>query len=188
MPGMLYHVHVELRGDTSRGEFQFGFTESELHTRILKPYRDGRSFLLSGKIIAPANIDRIQIARSPVPVDELFAQARARERASPIMVIPGEGLLECSVLGLCENVTDEYITGPPGEKKTARRTRKKRSTSKPKKKNDQAPPDEAPHGDGLTVDESRFSISFDGRTLAFPSRGKLLFSLLVRLSQSKGKA
>lgn len=71
MPGMLYHVRVELRGDEGQFEYQFGFTESEFDHRILKRYRDGRAFLISGKIITSEDIVRIQIARSPVAVDQL---------------------------------------------------------------------------------------------------------------------
>jgi len=112
---MLYHVRVSRKDRPGQDEYQFGFTETELQERILARYRQGRHFLLDGVIVDPFNIERIQIARSEVPVEHLLARAKAEERASPVLVLPGVGLVEYSAFRYCEEVTDQYIDGPPGE-------------------------------------------------------------------------
>ncbi len=113
---MLYHVHVVLKEPKAKSETKLGLSEEQLRERILQPYEEGRPFIINGRTIAPDNIDKIQISRGTEPVEQLLARAEAEERASPVAVIGFGDMKPYSAFASCEDVTDEFILGPPGYK------------------------------------------------------------------------
>ena len=89
--------------------FRFRLTLEYLEKSIIAPYQNGETLMLDGRIISPDEVWQINIkAIDQLPSNPSFKQ-RMLDRiwySRPQEAFEGEGL----------DVTDEFITGPPGTK------------------------------------------------------------------------
>lgn len=115
---MYYHVYIELATPEGESEVKLGLTEDELRRRILKPYEQGTSFVVNGRAIRADNVKRLSVRRGTTPTRQLLATARAQERASSLVVL-GHDMVPYDAFKLGDDVTDEFVQGPPGWRRPA---------------------------------------------------------------------
>lgn len=113
---MLYHLYIVLKEPKNESETKLGLSEQQLRERVLQPYEQGRAFIVNGRTIAPDNIEQIRVSRGTKPVEQLLARVEAEARASSVVFIGGGDMKSYSAFAACEDVTDEFILGPPGHK------------------------------------------------------------------------
>lgn len=116
-----YHVRIDLdSSDTSRprhGEIKLDLTSEELEQRFLAPYRKGKPITINGKTMSWDVIDRIRInetEQSSEHIRPIVESEHKREQdSSPTgrLFLPS---VSSAIAGKGRNVTDEFITGPPG--------------------------------------------------------------------------
>ena len=108
-----YHVRIWQKEPTSAGvEASLDLTTEELESRFLTPYHKGWPITISGKTITMDNLDRIMITMSEQGSEHLHTiikQSRSKSRVRPAWpvtdnIIAAEG----------KDVTDKFISGPPG--------------------------------------------------------------------------
>ncbi len=114
---MLYHIYVQLKDPKNDSVIKLGMSEEQLRERILHPYEQGWAFVVNGRTIAPDNLEQIQVSRGEKPAGPLLARADAELRSSSLVVV-GSDLRPYRAFTACEDVTDEFILGPPGYKAT----------------------------------------------------------------------
>jgi len=128
---MPYHVRIttiaQAPGDD---ELALDLSEAELESRFIQPYNEGSPITTRGKTIIPGLIERIRInftkQRSARLVHDIVRQL-ALSRASGIAVaqiVPPEWY----VTEEGEDVTDQFITGPPGTAKPSANSTKPQAT------------------------------------------------------------
>ena len=146
----LYHIYLVQKGTgryNSRLEIELNLSFERIERRFLMPYRRGQPMVINGKTIATQDLERIRIFKSKHEIE-------SRDR----------------VLGQGE-VTQEFITGPPGsEIETA-----------PLPKQELTPPTDARevfvvHG-RTEKRGKRFLLSY-GRSVSILWNGQRPFSLL----------
>jgi hypothetical protein len=115
-----YHVRIIPKSSKARGETKLDLSENQLRDQILQPYEEGRPIVISGKTILPGDIDRIQVSRSAQQSSELIEAEKLEERTSRIAFLGGPSY-EWRAAGRAEDVTDKYITGPPGHNRRSKR-------------------------------------------------------------------
>lgn len=108
---MFYHVRL-----TSYMDFHdtlaLDLTIDDLESRFLQPYRQGKAIVAQGKTIPATDIRQIHINRTDVPSLQLMPQIKAEMRSSSIIA---SGITaEWKVTDCGEDVTDQFITAPPG--------------------------------------------------------------------------
>lgn len=89
----LYHVYLVPKGAGSsdfRSEFELNLSFESIGKRFLTPYRRGQPMVIKGKTIAKGDLERIRIFESEQEIEAL------------------------SDVWSQVEVTQEYITGPPG--------------------------------------------------------------------------
>ncbi|MCK6486245.1 MAG: hypothetical protein L6R00_19155 [Phycisphaerae bacterium] len=115
---MYYHVYIELTAPEGGSEVKLGLTEDEFRRRILRPYDQGTSFVVNGRAILADNVKRLSVRRGTTPIQQLLAIARMRERASSVVVL-GHDMVPYEAFLQGDDVTDEYVQGPPGWRRSA---------------------------------------------------------------------
>ncbi len=111
-----YHVCVTPKSDKSKVEARLDLTREELEERILAPYRKGLPIVIGGKSIQNDDIERIRISKTDQDsnhVGKVVAEERRRGAASGFLYIGGPSTDEL-IANKGEDITDEFITGPPG--------------------------------------------------------------------------
>lgn len=108
---MPFHVRITQKSDKTHDEVKLDLTNEHLGERILTPYREGRPIVIGGKTIPPDNIDKIHINVTEETSDELIPKIKEKRRKSNVIVSISD---EWYVTQEGKDVTDEYITGPPG--------------------------------------------------------------------------
>ena len=76
-------------------------------SRFVLPYRQGRGIAVGGRPIPVDDIEQIRIGRSEVGSKQLWGVASQRSST-------GYSSTEWYVVDISEDVTNQYITGPPG--------------------------------------------------------------------------
>jgi len=107
-----YHVRITQKSART-DEVKLDLNEAQLKEKFLKPYKEGRPIVISGKTIPPDDIERIRINRTEKNSDELLPKIKRERRNKSGFVavgIPDEWY----VADEGEDVTDEFITAPPG--------------------------------------------------------------------------
>lgn len=108
-----YHVRISEVGE--RGdEVKLDLDEEMLERQFLQPYRDGTAITISGKTIPMERLERIRVSASEVDGRTLIEEVRRRDAASSVAVLGGPSL-EWRAAALADDVSDQFITGPPGE-------------------------------------------------------------------------
>ena len=113
---MFYHIQIYHKN--SADECKINLTEEELIERIVKPYESGIPIVINGTTIKLDLIIRIKIFETGDNLDsvvEAFENRRKAER-NPYKIFDSSPIWKAIETG--KDVTDKYITGPAGHKKT----------------------------------------------------------------------
>jgi len=106
-----YHVRITTKSDLSRDEVKLDLTLDRLQSQFLVPYSERRAIFISGKTVMPDDIDRILITETEETSEKLLPIIREERRT-------GRGAIGISdewyVANRGKDVTDRFITGPPG--------------------------------------------------------------------------
>ena len=113
---MFYHIRISQKSVKLRGETKVDLTEEQLKDRYVKFYENGMPLFINGKTIPIDDIERIEISRSDLPSKDIITQIKAKDSQSNVVIIGGASY-EWRVARRSEDVTEEYITGPPGTKR-----------------------------------------------------------------------
>lgn len=99
-------------------------SEQQLQTQFVTPYRKGKSTLCGNEVIQVASIKSVQIIRTKQTseVERSAMQDRSfrdiqkinRQSDSVTIISPGYGYEPEDIVEAGEDVTSQYITGPPG--------------------------------------------------------------------------
>lgn len=108
---MPFHVRITPKSDRTNDEIKLDMTKEQLEERILAPYREGRPIVIGGKTIPPDDIEKIHLNETEETSDELIPKIREERRKSNVIVMISD---EWYVTSKGKDVTDDYITGPPG--------------------------------------------------------------------------
>jgi predicted nucleotide-binding protein len=110
---MPYHVRITLRSDRSRDEVKLDLTEEQLRESFLRPYRAGNPIVIDGRTIPCDDIERIRISYTEEKSEQLIPIIQAERRQSRVVVIGISDEWYITKRGI--DVTDDFITGPPGQ-------------------------------------------------------------------------
>jgi predicted nucleotide-binding protein len=112
-----YHVRISHRQRRSHDEVILDLNEEELDRRFLTPYREGRPITTRGRTFPLSDIERLRINFTEESATTLAPRVRAEREAaqhrSGIAVLGGPSN-DWYVAARGEDVTDRFITGPPG--------------------------------------------------------------------------
>jgi hypothetical protein len=113
---MYYHVIIKPKSDKWYGEYKTDLTREQLVSRYVEPYEQGRPILINGKTVTPNEIERITFHRSEKTIESYVPAIRAEDMNSSVAIIGGPSYTQTAI-NRSEDVTDEFISGPPGYKK-----------------------------------------------------------------------
>jgi predicted nucleotide-binding protein len=112
-----YHVRLTPKSDRSETEVKLDLSQEELEARFLQSYREGRPIVIGGRTIPPDDIERIRINVTDEPSERILPIIlEERRQSSVITMVPNDWY----VAAYGADVTDEFITGPPGTGVAAR--------------------------------------------------------------------
>lgn len=106
-----YHVRVASKSNQGRSEVRLDFSSEELESRFLQPYRDGRPIVVGGRTIPPDDIDRIRINKTQESSRLILPIITEKQRSSRVISRLSD---EWHIAEYGDDVTDEFITAPPG--------------------------------------------------------------------------
>jgi predicted nucleotide-binding protein len=120
---MFYHVRITQKSNKSHDETKADLTEEQLLERFLLPYEQGDPIIINGKTIPMEDLERIRISRSDKETKYIIQQIEAEDRNSPAVFIGGPSY-EWRAADRAEDITDTYISGPPGYKRGSTKAEK----------------------------------------------------------------
>ena len=106
---LYYHVRIVLKSDPSNTIVKLDLSKEDLESRILIPYRKGSPLAIRGQIVSLDDIKRIFI-NSTEQSAEFFRPIVVAEKGSSTR----PSSVEFFIAARGEDVTDDFITGPPG--------------------------------------------------------------------------
>ena len=110
---MPYHVRIEVKG-WHHDAIRLDLSSQELEDRILTPYYNGDPILIGGQTIGSQEIEKVRISHTEEPSDRILPGIRSENELSLVRTtIPPEWY----VVEKGHDVTDTYITAPPGSMK-----------------------------------------------------------------------
>ena len=112
-----YHVRITSESDRDDDIVKLDFSKEELEERVLGPYRKGSPITIQGRTISVDEIERIRINRTEQDSQHLRPSIQAERAHSGIFV--GSQPIEWEIADKGEDVTDDFITGPPGGERDA---------------------------------------------------------------------
>lgn len=112
---MYYNVRITTKSDR-RTEVKLDLSETKLQKQFLTPYENNECILVNGKTIEPNDIQRIRINRTRKDSAEILPIVQW-EREVKHKCTPGISN-EWYIADNGEEVTDDFIQGLPGYKKT----------------------------------------------------------------------
>ena len=110
-----YHVRITTKSNRGNDELKLDLSKKQLTERFLIPYENGTVITVNGKSIEPDDIVRIKINRTNDNSSRLLPQIRAERSENGVMVPISD---EWYVTDKGVDMTDEFILGPPGYKKS----------------------------------------------------------------------
>jgi len=114
---MYYHVKVKPKSDKFYGEYKTDLTKEQLISRFIDPYEQGMPIVINGKTVQPDDIERIKIFESDRIIESFIPQIRAEDQSSSVITIGGPSYTHRAI-GLAKDITDDFIEGAAGYKKT----------------------------------------------------------------------
>ena len=112
---MYYHVRISLESQKAYDEVKVDLSEEQLQLRFLKPYEQGEVIIINGKTVQPSDIERIKISKSESMSSKIIQSIRAEDAQSSVAFLGGPSY-EWRAASKAQDVTDEFIQGPPGYK------------------------------------------------------------------------
>jgi hypothetical protein len=111
-PAWHYHVRVSTESQPSWDEVRLDLSEEKLEADFLAPYREARAIVINGKTIPIDDLARLCISRSKLPSTSMGPDPQFKEqiRKEQTVATPDNWLIAY----LCEDVTDLFVTEPPG--------------------------------------------------------------------------
>lgn len=107
-----YHVRVTVQGE-EHDEVKNDIDEETLENQFLAPYRAGTAITINGRVIQPDQLARIRISVSDVTSEQIKEVLRFEDQNSLVFVVGGPSY-EWRAANRAIDVTDQFITGPPG--------------------------------------------------------------------------
>ena len=110
-----YHVRLTPKSDTSHVEVRLDLNIDELTERFVLPYRSGLPITISGRSFLPEDVERIRINKTDQDSQYLLgivSEERRRRVSQGILDFAGPSNDERAA-SKGEDVTDDFITGPP---------------------------------------------------------------------------
>jgi predicted nucleotide-binding protein len=83
----------------------------------VEPYEQGLPIIINGKTVQPEDLDRIKISESEKTIESFVAQIKYEHDRSSVAFIGGPSYSYLAI-GRAKDVTDDYIEGPVGYKKS----------------------------------------------------------------------
>jgi predicted nucleotide-binding protein len=114
---MYYHVIIQPKSDKGYGEYKTDLTREQLISRFVEPYEQGLPIIINGKTVQPEDLDRIKISESEKTIESFVAQIKYEHDRSSVAFIGGPSYSYLAI-GRAKDVTDDYIEGPAGYKKS----------------------------------------------------------------------
>lgn len=108
-----FHVRVSTEG-ARHDEVKTDLDEETLERQFLAPYRLGRPITVNGQTIPIAKVSRIRIAQSAESSAQIIEWIKAGDRNSRVVNLGGPSYAWRAAARALD-VTDQFITGPPGE-------------------------------------------------------------------------
>lgn len=106
------HVRIGIRGET-HDETKLDLDEATLERMVLAPYRQGLPITINGRTIPIEDVTRIRVTSSDVPGSTLMEMVRQERNDSKVGIIGGPSTA-WRAAAKATDVTDQFITGPPG--------------------------------------------------------------------------
>ena len=176
-----YHVRIWLKESPKDSAVVcLDLTLEVLESRVLVPRRQGLPITLSGKTMPIEDIDRIKITVTEQGSEQL--RTTIKQRHSRSRVRPARPVTDSNIAVEGKDVTDEFITGPPGSEMEAAPHPDQKLT----------PPTDARevfvvHGRNGKAREAIFAISCD-RSGSIRWNGQRQFSLRENRCPISGKS
>src|SRR5260221_427880 len=111
--------HIQIHHKHNADEYKVNMSVKQLMTRIVEPYKSGTPIVLNGRTIELDLINRIRIFKTEDILDKTikeFEEERERD-THPFKML--DAAPEWKAIETGEEVTDDFITGPPGKKKAS---------------------------------------------------------------------
>ena len=118
---MFYHVIIKPKSDKYYGEYKTDLTKEQLISRFVEPYEQGLPIVINGKTVQPSDLERITISKSEKTIESFIPQIKAADQASSVAFIGGPSYTY-QAIGRAADVTDDFIEGAIGYKKTLAET------------------------------------------------------------------
>ena len=108
-----YHVCITQRSQSSTEvEVSLDHSYEDLETKFLAPYNRGLPITIKGKTIPIDDLERIRITVTEEDSAKIYAIIRQKRDMSRVITLQPISNLDVAMQG--KDVTDEFITGPPG--------------------------------------------------------------------------
>ncbi|WP_448106426.1 TIR domain-containing protein [Pseudomonas azerbaijanoccidentalis] len=115
---MYFHVIVKPKSDQYYGEYKTDLTKEQLVARFIEPYEQGLPIIINGKTVQPEDVERIKISESEKTIESYVAQVKYEDQQSTIAFLGGPSYAH-QAIGRAKDVTDDFIEGPVGYKKSS---------------------------------------------------------------------
>lgn len=110
---MYFHIILKTKKDNFYGECKTDLTKDQLISRFIESYDYGRPIIINGKTVHSEEIERITIASSPATIESYFPMLQQEDATSSVTIIGGPSYTHRAIYN-AENVTDDFISNPPG--------------------------------------------------------------------------
>ena len=107
-----YHVRLSIVG-RDHDEVKSDLDAETLERQFLSAYRAGQSITVNGRTVTLEQLERIRISRSVEPIERLIERVKVADRNSSVVMLGGPSY-ESRAAAEAEDVTDQFITAPPG--------------------------------------------------------------------------
>lgn len=110
---MPYHVRISRKGDDWHDEVKLDLLQTQLEKQFVEPYKQGRPIVVNGVTIPIDELERIAIFHSDQDSSVLLRVVEDEQRRSNVISFGGPSNA-WRAAGKGENVSDQFIVGPPG--------------------------------------------------------------------------